>query len=710
MHMHNIAFLNPTVLPALTAALLPLLIHLFTRKRLKKVKVSTVAFLQQLNEKRMRRIKVRQRLLLVLRTLIILFIVLAFSRPILRATFSFAGSSTPTTAVILLDKSYSMGFETPRGTLFDLSKQKALELVKLLRPGDELIVLPFDDHPSVPKLWKIVDHESTFSHISDFILNLQLSYRTTDVYSALRKAARLLTNSGNPNKEIFLLTDMEKNGWMNVQKDAVSAKLKGISFYLVAVEANQEENVSVERITVPQQIFDLKAPIKFEVQVTNYRRNDVQDLLLCLYVGGERLSQTTLNIGAGQTKRALFRVVPGKTGVLSGYVEIEPDRLSVDNRRYFSISIPVGVKVLLVGDTEADTYFLSRALNPSGSKEAFVQSSSVTSKKLSLQQIEQNDVIVLANVSHLTQWQAEQLQASVSQGKGLLICLGPRVDREFYNEQLLPRFSQVMLGDLLGTTGQKSSYYCFDRVEFSHPILDGLVRKNRIDSPRFYCAYQTVSSSLVVPFIWYNQGSAAFCESRLNKGRVILFSSAVNLEWTDLPVKGIFVPLFYRIVQYLAAAIPERPQQVGESIEWPFGELEGPVECQGPMGDRTALLPNPGPEGLRWHLDNVELPGIWKLFSQGREVEHIAVNVDTRESAPTKISAEQIRTFLKGVPFRVIPERKDLKKEVNRFRCGRELWKECLLLALILMAAEMAVASTTAAAGSEPKKKGINAV
>ncbi len=693
--MQNIAFLNPAVLPALAAALLPLLIHLLTRRRLKKVEVSTVVFLQQLQKKRMRRVKVRQWLLLFLRTLIILFIVLAFSRPVLRATFPLVGSNTPTTAVILLDNSYSMGFETPRGRLFDLSKQRALELVDLFKSGDEVILLPFADRPSGSKQWKIRDQELALSRLRDFILDLQLSCRTTDVHSALEKAAKLLRDSDSPNKEIFLLTDMEANGWRSLQKERLTAELRGISLYLLSVEANQEENVSVERVTVPEQILNVKRPIEFEVQVTNYRRSDVRGLLLSVYLDGERLSQMTLNIGAAQTKRVLFQVAPEKTGVLSGYVEIEPDRLSVDNRRYFSVSIPARVKVLLVGDEEADTYFLGRAFNPPGSEEVFVRSTSTTGEKLSLQQIEENDVIVLANVPHLSQWQVEQLQASVSQGRGLLICLGPRVDSEFYNQQLLPRFSPLRLGKLLGTTGLKSSYYSFGKMDFSHPILKGLLRRNRVDSPRFYSIYQTVPSPRVEPIIWYNQGSPALCESRLGKGRIVLFTSAVDLGWTDLPVKGIFVPLFYRIVQYLATALSEEPQRVGEPIERTFGELQSPVECQDPMGNRVSLLPVPG-EG-RWYLTEVELPGIWSLFSEGREVGQIAVNVDTRESAPQKVTEGQIRTLLGEIYFRVIPEGRDLKKEVEHSRYGRELWRECLLLALILMAAEMAVAFTRTA-------------
>ncbi|MCK4417935.1 MAG: hypothetical protein KAV99_07180, partial [Candidatus Latescibacteria bacterium] len=152
-----------------------------------------------------------------------------------------------------------------------------------------------------------------------------------------------------------------------------------------------------------------------------------------------------------------------------------------------------------------------------------------------------------------------------------------------------------------------------------------------------------------------------------------------------------------RIVQYLATTLPEELQRIGEPIERTFGELESPVEWQDPRGNRVTLFPVPWPGGMRWRLSEVEVPGIWRLFSQNREVEQIAVNVDARESAPQKITERQIKTLLGDVAFRVIPEGRNLKKEVERSRFGREIWRECLLLALILLAAEMAVAFTTTA-------------
>ena len=76
-------FLNPFVLLGLAAAAIPILIHLLNKRKLRTIDFSTLSFLKELQRNTMRKIAIRQWLLLLLRTFMILFLVLAFSRPAL---------------------------------------------------------------------------------------------------------------------------------------------------------------------------------------------------------------------------------------------------------------------------------------------------------------------------------------------------------------------------------------------------------------------------------------------------------------------------------------------------------------------------------------------------------------------------------------------------------------------------------------------------
>ena len=110
-------FLNPSVLFGLIAASIPILIHLLNLRKLKKIEFSSLDFLKELQKSKIKKVKIKQWILLLLRTLIIVFLVLSFSRPSVKTNlFGASGSTAKTTAVILLDNSFSMGVVTDKGS------------------------------------------------------------------------------------------------------------------------------------------------------------------------------------------------------------------------------------------------------------------------------------------------------------------------------------------------------------------------------------------------------------------------------------------------------------------------------------------------------------------------------------------------------------------------------------------------------------------
>ena len=82
-----ISFLNPIVLFGLVAASVPLIIHFLSRFRTEQREFSSLLLLREVKSRNMRKLKIRQLLLLILRTLIIALLVLAPARPVVRGLF-----------------------------------------------------------------------------------------------------------------------------------------------------------------------------------------------------------------------------------------------------------------------------------------------------------------------------------------------------------------------------------------------------------------------------------------------------------------------------------------------------------------------------------------------------------------------------------------------------------------------------------------------
>jgi len=95
-----------------------------------------------MQKRQVRRLKIRQLLLLLLRMLIILVAVLAFARPASKG--GYLGSHAGVSSIILLDRSASMSRQVKDGETFYLAKKCAENILENFGQSDELIVIPYE--------------------------------------------------------------------------------------------------------------------------------------------------------------------------------------------------------------------------------------------------------------------------------------------------------------------------------------------------------------------------------------------------------------------------------------------------------------------------------------------------------------------------------------------------------------------------------------
>ncbi len=190
------SFLNAGVLLAATAALIPLIIHLFSKRKVKLIEFSSLKHLKSMQRRQVRRLKIRQLLLLILRMLIILIVVLAFAEP--TTTGGNIGSHASVSAVIIFDNSASMNRYVKDGNLFDLTKDKTTELMDSFSEGDEIAIV-------ASGISSVESGNIKFSSPAVAYETIRLispGYGPTKVESGLRSALQLLDQAINLNKEI----------------------------------------------------------------------------------------------------------------------------------------------------------------------------------------------------------------------------------------------------------------------------------------------------------------------------------------------------------------------------------------------------------------------------------------------------------------------------------------------------------------------------
>jgi hypothetical protein len=98
-------------------------------------------------------------------------------------------------------------------------------------------------------------------------------------------------------------------------------------------------------------------------------------------------------------------------------------------------------------------------------------------------------------------------------------------------------------------------------------------------------------------------------------------------------------------------------------------------------------------------------PGIYKFFSGNKLLDYIPVNHDPRESVTENSSYSDFRNYLNQISFKgtltsLLPA-DDISGAIYQSRYGTELWKYCLILALILAITESFISR------SEKKEKEV---
>ena len=188
----NISFINPLFLWGLPLVSIPILIHLLTKKKAKRLAFSEVKFIQLASSKVIKRYRLTEFLLLLIRMLILLILILFFARPVFYALpLLGSGSKVSANIVFILDNSYSMGYQQGEQSRFVIAKQIIKQLINKLDKRDRAALILMNSKAESPVGYFTFDKKILLSEIE----KSNLSFYPTDISKALDKAYTVLSDS-----------------------------------------------------------------------------------------------------------------------------------------------------------------------------------------------------------------------------------------------------------------------------------------------------------------------------------------------------------------------------------------------------------------------------------------------------------------------------------------------------------------------------------
>lgn len=686
-------FLNPAFLFGLLAAGIPVIIHLLNLRKLQRVEFSTLRFLKELQKNQIRKIKLKQWILLLLRVLLILFLVTAFSRPALKGV-SVAGitSSAKTTAILIIDNSFSMDVIDKDGSLFNKAKSSALALVNTLQEGDEVAVITTADNVPEIQLTK------NLTEVKKKIRDLEISAAKGKTGDALLKVIPLIEQSLNYNREIFIFSDFQEGGFPSAgdATDLSSVLGERVHTYLIPVKKEGIYNAGIDDLRVNSEILEPGKTISVTVTAANHSSDKSSDCIISVYINGERAAQKSVTLGPGAALPVDFDIPLTVTGHVTVTAGLEEDDITGDNLRYASFYIPRQLNALLLHDTASDIEFLKPALQAAFGTEKFTLTVRSSSSASGTDLDAYNAIVLVTGAAAVN---SEPFKKYLETGKGgILLFPSARVKPDIYRSFLLS-LGLPQPGVLAGSPGNTTRPFYFDKTELNHPLFTGIFEKGKekAASPDIYSYLQFFPGGRGKSVITLADGTAALSEHRSGNGRILCFTIPPSLEYSNLPLKGIFVPMLYRSVYYLSGTgQKDSSLMAGEALRFAVPSAKkDQLKLSLPSGDDEYISDDQIQSGL-FTFRPTGRTGVYDLLSGSEVLERKSVNHDPAESRTTSAEDEQLKEYFKKSGAANEPVILDygaaITEEINQARFGTELWKFFLLLALLTAIAEMAVA------------------
>ncbi|MBN2030822.1 BatA and WFA domain-containing protein [bacterium] len=680
------SFLNSTILFAAAGVAIPFLIHFFARHKLQKVLFSDTMFLKQLQTVKMRRIRIRQLLLLILRCLALLFFVLAFARPTVKATRTSGRGQARSSIALIMDNSFSMG----REGLFNQAQERALFLLDLLQSEDEAALVW-----TVPATLHEVSFRRDRSGLHQSVLKEQVGWNRGILSQSIDQAISILAESNNINREIYVVSDMQKTGFPSPADSQHVLEWDG-PFFVLPV-SQKMDNIALIGGGVTNQILQMGTPLEIYADIRNDGDRSVEDLLVRVFLKDDAHAQKVVRLEAGETVHESFSVIPEEDGWIWGSIQVESDGFPQDNVWYFSCWIPELTRVLLVGNSLQDVRPLKMALNYQQAQQSLYQIVEMLYQDPWMDRLNETEVVFCSNVPLMKSEEANRLKQFVEAGGGLFFLMGDLVDLRTFTNLFFNPAMGLSLGNREGDFAGSGGALSFGDIDYGHPVFKGMFEKGKenIQSPRFFQMIDIIGT-LPKTVISFRNGKPFLVEMKLGKGSVFLATSGIGEDWSDWVYSSIFSPLIYRSAAYLASQSYryENLKTVGESIFITTGieNMDVPYSVVTPDGDEIITIPEIERGEVRLTVNSADKPGIYTFYRGESRIGIQVVNRDPMESDFEMIPEKDLRRVLPEAEIHQISDIHKLETEIEQVRWGRELWREMLLFGMVLLIVEMVVA------------------
>ncbi|RLJ80038.1 BatA domain-containing protein [Pedobacter alluvionis] len=664
-------FLYPGFLFALISAAIPVIIHLFNFRKFKKVYFSNVQLLKEVEQQNSSKEKLKNLLILISRILAIIFLVLAFAQPYIPA------HNQKTTALknivsIYIDNSYSMEAVNKDGNLLDEAKRRAKELIKGFGMNDRFQLLTNDFQG---KHQRLLNEEAFLKALDD----VKISAANRNLQQILNRQSNVLT--GGENKYSFLISDFQKN----ISSTKKLETKADIQYSFLKLNANTLPNVAVDSVWTLSPNHQPGTNERLVIQLKNYSEEEAKNIPLKLSINNQQKGLGAVTIPAGKTIKDTLDFSGLNAGWQKGMVTIKDFPVTFDDTLSFSFKVDQNFPVLSINGTNVGNYI--KALFAA---DAYYKLTENTESNISYSNFANYGLIVLNGLKNPSTGLAQQLKNYLNAGGTVVLFPDLDADIQGYNSFL----SALSLPTIksLNTTATK-----VDQIDLQNPIFKTVFEEipKNLDLPSVsrYYSFIEKNSSNKEDIMSLPGKKSFFSKYGLGNGQVYLSASGLNANDGNLARHPVFVPLIYRLalsggnetpLYYNLGndnALASRKITLGknQTLKITTDHFEAIPEIR--QADGKTLI---------YIADQIKNAGFYNLKRADSLLAVYSFNNGRTESDMHYLSKTELEQLAGKSNLKIFDTDKDAVKLIaGDNKIGQTLWKLCLILSLIFIAAEI---------------------
>jgi len=692
--------IHPGVLYFLPALLIPVIVHFFNFRRYQKVYFSNVRNLKAFASEHRSRNRIREIILMIIRILCLLFLILAFSGLNFRGAHSNILKPGETRLLeVYIDNSQSMNLLGEHGTLLEEVKKKAKELSDLDIPGQGTVRYALLTNDFSGGDFQFLEKEEFLNKLS----GIQTSVGHKGIKQILNRFQELNTLSKGGSKQIILFTDLQANILLDKEAKSLGGYMKSFdslnhsnSRFLIFHPRNQA-NVFIDSVWNESPIQKIGENNGMVVRVkrsfsgnSNHEQEVSVPIRLILNSEIKSIGLVHFNKTNEVLDTLHFQIQnPGSQEVK---VEIDDEPVSFDNTFYASWFIPSSMDIYHVHGMHKSPYISSvYATDP------FFHEFDFDQNLMDYNLLSRQNFVILDEVSDMSSGLISELKKLVERG-GALVYIPPPADsslkdlglekiRNFMNEFSLDKPIRWVKQD------QKMK-----RPTLNLGLMEGVFDRfpKNLDLPLVQEYLQWESPLGFRSRVWFSlQGNEPYLSQyKKTKGSIWVFSGPFQNGYTNFMKHPFFLPVFYNLAFRSSHSFPLYytlgKSELYPTENWSSDEIKTAVW----KGDTSRFIPEfENRNGLMIHLgQGPQKSGFYHLEIQGKTRQSFAFNYDRDESNLSYYSVEDLGL---NPGNQVMDENRVFKSFSSFEEDGRgfslQVWKVCLILALLFLAIEQAL-------------------